>query len=167
MRSRTRGILPGLAGWLILAVLLPPVASAGIPRAPVLSRSLVPGHPVALRFGEGLGDWTGFYLDVLPVTVACGILAWTAAAGIAAAVPQRMVSVTVGAVVFPAAILWLAAPLMAIVDPDAPLWPGEYLSVAALVVLLVCQLLAGLTVAWTLAPAGTVPVEPSPSEETA
>lgn len=165
MRSQTRGILIGAAGWLIMAVVLPPVASAAIPRAPVLARSLVPGSPVALRFGSGLGDWTGFYLDMLPVTVACGILAWTAAAGLAAAVPYRMVAASLGAALFPASILWLAAPLMSIVDPDAPMWPGDYLGVPALVVLLVCQLLAGLAVAWTMT--GTAPVEPSPVVEEA
>lgn len=162
MRSQTRGILSGLAGWVILAVLLPPVASAGIPRAPVLSRSLEPGHPVALRFGAGLGDWVGFYTGILPVTVACGILAWTAAAGLAAAVPYRVAAVAAGAAAFPAAMLWLAAPLMSIVDPDAPLWPGDYLSVAALVVLLVCQLLAGLTVSWTMVWPGTAVPPPAP-----
>ncbi|MBB6033826.1 hypothetical protein [Phytomonospora endophytica] len=136
-----RLILTGLATWLILAVIAPPLASGRLPNPPVLARDTTPGHPIALTTGDGIGDWITFYTDILTVTIACGLLALIAATAIIAIHPG--IGRFAAPVVFPLAMLWPARPLMAVIDPDNADWPGAYLSGGALVALLACHFLAG------------------------
>lgn len=135
-------LLPaGLSSWLLCAVIAPPLLSGGFADPPVLARDSTPGHPVSLTTGEGLGDWIAFYVDLLPVTIICGLLALVAATGIVAI--HARIGRYLAPVVFPLAMLWPARPLTAIIDPDNADWPLAYLSGGPLAVLLACHLIAG------------------------
>ncbi|MEV0644479.1 hypothetical protein AB0I28_04380 [Phytomonospora sp. NPDC050363] len=137
----SRLLLTGLASWLAFAVIAPPLAGAGMPNPPVLARDTTPGHPVTLTTGDGIGDWIAFYADLLPVTIACGVLALIAATGLTAA--HTLTGKIAGPLFFPLAMLWPAGPLTALLNPDHPAWPTAYLPSGALLVLLACQYVAG------------------------
>lgn len=136
-----RLLATGLASWLLFAVIAPPLASGRLPDPPVLARDTTPGHPVSLVTGTGIGDWIAFYIDFLPITIACGILALITATAILAIHPA--IGRFAAPAVFPLAMLWPARPLTAILNPDNPDWPGAYLSGGALFALLACHFLAG------------------------